>query len=165
MLPHHSDQNVNLAKKFSLAEKILLGIGYYGLVITGAYGIYVQSITWGLLYTGFVTLGLFVFLGYCVCAYCPYIYPEYSDCLFLPFGTLVRKLYKFRPGPISIVDKVGFLIIMAGVVVIPQYWLLKNYTIFAIFWIFCLPTYAGLILYECRRCQHFECLFNRAKRE
>ncbi|KPJ56202.1 MAG: hypothetical protein AMJ42_05610 [Deltaproteobacteria bacterium DG_8] len=164
MSTQNTQQNVTAAMKFSLTEKVLMGIGYYGLVITGAYGIYLQSIIWGLFYTGFLIFGFFVFLGYCVCSYCPYIYPEYSDCLFPPFGALIKKLYKFRSGPISIVDKIGFLIMMIGVVVIPQYWLLKNYTILAIFWIFCLPTYVGLIFYECRRCQHFDCLFNIAKR-
>ena len=165
MSSQNSQQNVTEAMKFSLTEKVLLGIGYYGLFIIGAYSIYIQSIIWGLFYTCFIIFGLFVSFGYCVCAYCPYIYPEYSDCLFPPLGMLVRKVYKFRSGRISIVDKIIFLIMMVGTVIIPQYWLLRNYTLLVIFWIFCLPSYTGLILYECKRCQHFGCLFNRAKRD
>ena len=160
----NSQQNTAVRMKFSLAEKILMGLGYYATVITGIYGTYLESITWGVAYTVFVIFGFSVLLGYCVCSYCPYIFPEYSDCLFPPFGRVVRKLYKFQPGPISSMDKTGFLIMMVGVVLIPQYCLLKNYTLLIIFWLFCLPTYAGLILYECKRCRHFDCIFNRAER-
>lgn len=164
MSSHHSQECFNSSKKFSLSEKILMGAGFYASVVTGAYGICAQSIAWGLLYISFIIFGMFILLGYCVCAYCPYIHPGYSDCLFPPFGTVVRKLYKFRPGPISTLDKIGSLIMMVGVIAYPQYWLFKNYTILIIFWIFCLPTLMGFVFYECRRCQHHDCLFNRARR-
>jgi hypothetical protein len=156
-------KTVTLAKKFSLAEKILMGIGFYGFVIIGGYGIYAESILWGLIYTGFLVFGFIVLIGYCVCAYCPYIYPDYSDCLFVPFGSLFRKLYKFRQGPMTALDKIGLFIMMSGAVIIPQFWLFKDLFLFTVFWIVCLPTIAGFILYECRKCQHTECLFNRAK--
>ena len=154
----------NSSKTFSRYEKILMGGGFYASVITGAYAIYVQSVTWGTAYIMFLIFGSFVSLGYCVCAYCPYIFPDYSDCLFPPFGTVVRKLYKFRPGPIRVMDKIGFLTMMVGVITIPQYWLLKRPIILIVFWMFCLPTLMGFVFYECRRCQHHDCLFNRAKR-
>lgn len=152
------------SKQFSLYEKILMGGGFYACVIIGAYGIFLHSMTWGIAYIAFLLFGSFVSLGYCVCAYCPYIFPDYSDCLFPPFGTVVRKLYRFRPGPIRAMDKIGFLIMMVGVIAIPQYWLLKRPTLLMVFWICCLPTLLGFVFYECRRCQHYDCLFNRAKR-
>lgn len=154
--------NVNLAERFSLFEKILMRMGFYGFIIIGAYGIYSESVPWGLLYTVFVIFGLSVLLSYCLCAHCPYPY-KYSDCLFMPLA-LINK-YKFRSRPMSTLDKIGFIVMMVGVVVIPQYWLLKNSTILIIFWIFYLPTFAGFLFYECRRCRHFDCPFNLARKE
>ena len=163
MVTQHPRRNVNLADRFSLVEKILMRIGFYGVLIIGAYGIYLESITVGLIYTAFVIFGLSVLLSYCLCSHCPYPY-KYSDCLFVP-ARLVKKSYKFRSGPMSILDKIGFIVMMVGVVVIPQYWLLENYAILIIFWVFCLPTFAGFVFYECRRCRHFGCPFNLVREE
>ncbi len=35
-----NNENVNQIEKFSLFEKILMGIGFYGFIITGLCGIY-----------------------------------------------------------------------------------------------------------------------------
>jgi hypothetical protein len=163
MVFQHPRRNVNLADRFSLVEKILMRIGFCGVLIIGACGIYLESITFGLIYTAFIFFGQSVLLSYCLCAHCPYPH-EYSDCLFAP-ARLVKKSYKFRAGPLSVLDKIGFIVMIVGVVVIPQYWLLKNYAILAIFWVFCLPTYAGLIFYECKRCRHFCCPLNQVREE
>jgi len=47
MVAQDSQQYVNLIERFSLLEKILMRIGFYGFIIIGAYGIYSVSITWG----------------------------------------------------------------------------------------------------------------------
>ncbi len=163
MVEQHSKKNAHLIDGFSLVEKILMRIGFYGFIVTGAYGIYSVSLLWGLIYTGFVLLGLGFILLYCLCSHCPYPY-EYSDCLFLPFN-LIKKLYKFRSEKMSLLDKIGFLIVMGGLVIIPQYWLLMNVTVLIIFWIFCLPTLVRLLFCLCKRCRHFDCPFNRANKE
>ncbi|MBN2030509.1 hypothetical protein JW824_09715 [bacterium] len=155
--------DTHLVDGFSLIEKILMRMGFYGFIFIGAYGIYSATLLWGLLYTGFVLFGLgFVFL-YCLCAHCPYPY-EYSDCLFLPAG-LIKKLYKSRSEQMHILDKVGFLMVMGGLVIIPQYWLLKRDMLLILFWIFCLPTLARLLFYLCKRCRHFNCPLNRVVQE
>jgi hypothetical protein len=163
MVSQHPRRNVSLADRFSLVEKILMRIGFSGVLIIGACGIYLENITLGIIYTAFIIFGQSVLLSYCLCSHCPYP-NKYSDCLFVP-ARLIKKSYKFRSGPMSILEKIGFIIMIVGVVVIPQYWLLKNYVILAIFWVFCLPTYAGLVFYECKRCRHFVCPFNRVRKE
>ena len=163
MLTQNSNEHVNLIERFTLLQKILMRLGFYGFMIVGAYGVYLESILWGLIYSGFVIFGLELGFLYFLCCHCPYPY-NYSDCLFVPFW-LVKKQYKFRSAPLSILDKIGFIAIMAGFVVIPQYWLLKNYTILILFWIFCLPTLASFPFYLCRRCQHFQCPGNLVSEE
>ena len=157
-----SEQSCNnhcdLIERFKLLEKILVRIGFYGFMFVGAYGIYSKSILWGLIYTVFVILGLKFGLLYFLCSHCPYPY-KYSDCLFVPFR-LIEKQYEFRSNAMSVLDKIGFVAITAGFILIPQYWLFKNYTILILFWILCLPTLASFPFYLCRRCQHFDCPFN-----
>ena len=165
MATQNCQQNVNIAKGFSLSEKILMGLGIYGSVVIGTYGISLQSITWGLLYLGFVLFGMLVLFGYGLCSHCPYIHEEYIDCLFPPWGKIYKKLYNYRSEKLTLLDKIIFLTTMIGIPLIPQYWLLKNYTVLVIFWLFYLPTAAGFLFYECRRCQHFGCPFNKAEKE
>lgn len=163
MLTQNCRQHVNLVERFTLLQKIFMRLGFYGFMIIGAYGIYLESILWGLIYSGFVIFGIKFGLSYFLCSHCPYPY-KYSDCLFAPFWVFTKQ-YKFRSAPMSILDKTVFILAMAGFIVIPQYWLFKNYTILILFWIFCLPTIASLPFFWCRRCQHFHCCFNLVSQE
>jgi len=162
-----STQNYNqknkLIEKFSLFEKIFMRIGFYSFIIIGAYGIFSVNTLWALIYIGFVLLGLTFGLLYCLCSHCPYPY-KFSDCIFLPF-VAIKKLYNFRSESMKIWEKTGFIVTITGLVAIPQYWLLKNFTILVIFWIFCLPTLAGLIFYFCKQCHHVNCPFNLARKK
>ena len=152
------NQDIKSIDKFSLFEKIFMRIGFYGFIITGAYGIFSVNTLWAFIYIGFVLLGFAIGLLYSLCSHCPYPY-KFSDCLFLPFG-LVKKICHFRSASMNKLEKTSFIVVMIGLVAIPQYWLFKNYTILTIFWIFCLPTLAGLIFYFCKRCHHVSCPFN-----
>jgi len=161
----HCQQNKKTGAGFSLKEKILMGMGLYGSILIAACGIFLHSITWGLLYLGFVSFGMLVLFGYGLCSHCPYIYEEYSDCLFPPWGKVYRKLYKYRSSKLTSFDKIAFFITMIGIPVIPQYWLFKNHTVLVIFFLFYISTAAGFICYECRRCRHLGCPFNMVKKE
>jgi hypothetical protein len=152
------NQKVELIEKFPLFGKILMRIGFYGYIIIGAYSIFLVNTLWAFIYIGFILLGFTFGLLYCLCSHCPYPF-KYSDCLFLPSG-VVKKICKFRSEPMNILEKIGFIIVIIGSVAIPQYWLFKNYLILIIFWIFCLPTLAGLMCYLCKRCHHLSCPFN-----
>jgi hypothetical protein len=163
MLPQNCDQHVNLVESFTLLQKILMRVGFCGFMIVGAYGIYLESMLWGLIYSGFVIFGIEFGLSYFLCSHCPYPY-KHSDCLFVPFW-VITKQYKFRPAPMSILDKTAFILAMSGFIVIPQYWLLKDYTILILFWIFCLPTIASLPFFWCKRCKNFHCCFNSVSEE
>ena len=158
--PHH---HVHLVERFTLCNKILMRTGFYGFMIIGAYGIYGESILWGLIYVCFCILGLMVGLSCFLCAHCPYPY-KHSDCLFVPFWVFTKH-YTFRSAPMSGLDKTVVILSFAGFILIPQYWLAKNYTILILFWTFCLPTIASLPLFWCRRCKNFHCSFNLVNEE
>ncbi|MBN1273448.1 MAG: hypothetical protein JXB26_14365 [Candidatus Aminicenantes bacterium] len=163
MSPQNDDQNIKLIDRFSLVEKILMRIGFYGFIIVGVYGIFTVSTLWGAIYIGFILLSLSFGLLYCLCSHCPYPY-QFSTCLFLPYG-IVKKICRFRSESMNILEKIVFMVAILGLVVFPQYWLFKNYTILIIFWIFCLPTLGGLLFYFCKRCRHSCCPFNSARKK
>jgi hypothetical protein len=163
MLPKNCSQHVNLVESFTLLQKILMRLGFYGFMAIGVIGIYLESTVWALIYLGFVIFGIGFGLSFSLCSHCPYPY-KYSDCLFAPFWVFTKQ-YKYRPAPMSILDKSFFILSMAGFIVIPQYWLLKNYTILILFWIFCLPTIISFPFFWCKRCQHIHCCFNLVSEE
>jgi len=160
---HKKNQQVKLIEGFSFLQKILMRSGFYGCMMIGAYGIFVESILWGLIYVAFVILGIQFGLAYFLCSHCPYPY-WYSDCLFAPFWVFTKQ-YNFREAPMSTVDKTVFILAMAGFIIIPQYWLLNNYPLLILFWIFCLPTIASLPLFWCRRCKNFHCCLNLVSKQ
>ena len=158
----HCNQDCKLIDKFSLIQKVFMRLGLYGALIIGAYSIYVQSFMWGIIYTIFIILGIFPFLA-CFCSHRPYPY-EYSDCLFSPHE-VVKSIFKYRPGPMNIIEKVVIILITAGLILIPQYWLFKNYTLLIIFWLFCALMVIPAPLYFCKRCRYFHCPLNMTKKE
>jgi len=154
-----SKNDPRLIETFSLAEKILMRLGFYGLMVIGAYGIFLEDILWGFIYSVFVVLGLNFGLSHFLCRHCPYPY-HHSDCLFVPFRVIKRQ-HAPSSAPMGLRDKIGFLAVMAGFILIPQYWLWRNVGVLIAFWIVCLPTIAAFVFHFCRRCQHFECPLNR----
>ena len=165
MSTQHCQKNETILKGFSLTEKILMGTGVYATIIAGAWGISLESVSWALVYLGFVLFSMAVLIGYANCTHCPYIWEEYTDCLFPPWGKLYRKIFKYRPGNFTRLDYVFFFIFFLGMPLFPQYWLLKNYYALVIFWLIYIPIALGFALHACRVCQHTVCPWNRAKKE
>jgi hypothetical protein len=158
MRSQNSGCGVPLISQFAFAEKILISVGFYAFMVVGALGIYMKSVAWGILYTGFAVFGLLFVVLYALCSHCPYPH-IYSECLFLPHGW-IRKWVRYRPTPMSLSDKTGFVLITVGLVAIPQYWLAGNGTLLILFWVVCLPVLAVFPFHYCKRCRHFGCPFN-----
>jgi len=156
------NRNANLIETFSFTEKFIFRAGFSSVFVIALYGIYLESITWGLIYAIYLFLVLIVILG-CFCAYCPYPY-RYSDCLLLPYG-LIKKLFKARPGPISTLEKSVLIVTMIGMIAIPQYWLFKNLTLLIMFWILFILISVPFPFYICKRCQNYNCPQNYARKE
>ncbi len=160
MSNQHGMENGVITHRFSVMEKIFMGTLIYGAVAVGMYGIYLQSPLWALIYFVFVNFAMLFMFGYGLCSHCPYIFEEYKDCLFPPWGQIYHKIFKYRPGPLNLFDRLCFFGTLIGILVIPLYWLVGNLPVLAIFLIFYGATVSGFVLYECRRCQHIFCPFN-----
>ena len=152
-----------IAQGFSIKEKVFMGGAIYASVLAAAWGISLESVPWAIAYLCFVLFSMVVLIGYANCTHCPYIWEEYKDCLFPPWGKIYRKLFKYRPGKFTPLDYVFFFIFFLGIPLIPQYWLFKNYHALILFWVLYIPTALGFALHACRECQHTVCPFNRSK--
>jgi len=149
-----------LHDSFSRVEKLLLPTPWYIFVFIGFFAIFRESIVWGIVYFLFCNLAYFFGILYTLCAHCPYPY-KFSDCLFFPHE-LIKRLYKHRPTPLTTLDRIGLSVSLFGMVLFPQYWLLNDYTLLILFWVFCIPAWASLPLYLCRRCRNGACPINLA---
>ncbi len=156
-------QSIKLHDKFSLIEKALLPTGWYIFVFIGFYAILSESIKWGIAYLLFCNVGFFFGTLSTLCARCPYPY-EYSDCLFFPHR-FIKKLFRYRPEPMTRFDKIVLSTSLLGMVIFPQYWQVKNITLLILFWVFCIPAWASLFFYLCKRCRNYACPINQAKQE
>ena len=160
MMNDQNRQHGDFIEKFSLCEKIFLRIVFYGVIIIGAYGIYSESRVWGFLYLGFLLAGTIILL-FSLCSHCPYPH-KYSECLIIS-PWVMKKISKFNPEPMSSVKKTGSLIMLGGMIIIPQFWLGKNITLLVLFWLFCVPAFIIFPLYFCKRCRHVHCPYNMRK--
>jgi len=147
-----------LIDRFSLLEKILMRIALFGFVIIGASAIFSASIVWGIIYLAFVTFGGFIVASYLFCPHCPYPF-TYQTCQFFPAG-IIKVLGRYRPEPMNKIEKAGAFSWLAGLIFIPQFWLLHNYILFIIFWGLALPLLVRFRAYICKRCRHFFCPLN-----
>lgn len=163
MFSRQCQKETKLHDGFSVLEKILLAGPWYIFVFIGAYAIFIENIIWGIVFFAFCNVAFFFGTLYTLCAHCPYPY-EHSDCLFFSYR-IIRKLYKHRPEPLTAFDKIVLCVSLLGMVISPQYWLLKDHTLFVLFWIFCIPAWGSLPLYLCKRCRNHECPINRARKE
>ena len=153
-----NNEDCTLINRFSLPEKILMRLAFYGFIIIGAYAIFSASILWGAIYTAFVIFGAMLVAWHLFCPHCPYPF-KYETCLFFPAGKI--KLFgSFRSEPMNMMEKVGAFAWFAGLIVIPQYLLFQNYILLIIFWVLALPLLARFRIYICKRCRHFFCPLN-----
>ena len=147
---------------FSLTEKILLRIGWYGFLVVGTYAIYKQDPLWAWIYAAYAILGFALLVLPSLCAHCPYPY-EFSTCLFLP-PALLRRYYPYRGPGMSITGKVVALSTMTGMVLLPNFWLIHDIGLAVLFWLLALPMLAIFPLHYCARCRHFSCPLNKAQK-
>lgn len=153
---HHT---CNLIDQFSLKERVIMRTAWAGFTAIGVWGIYRQDPLWSLLYLIYVLAGFGLVVLPGLCAHCPYP-SQFSTCLFLPPG-LVQRFYPYRGPRMSPLGKVAVLVVMAGMVVFPQFWLIHDPAVLALFWLTALPVIATFPLHYCRRCRHRGCPMNR----
>jgi hypothetical protein len=155
-------QEYPLINRFSPFEIILMRILFYGFIIIGIYGLYPVNTLLGLIYTGFVIIGLLLILIRFLCVFCPYP-AQHNCCLFFPYR-LVQRIAPYRGKHMDRIGKAGFPFFMGAFMVIPQLWLWQRPILLGIFWILCLPFLILFMFHYCRHCRHFYCPFNSARK-
>jgi hypothetical protein len=125
----------------------------------GTWGIYLKSPLWSLFYLLYSIGGFTLVILPGLCAHCPYPY-RFSTCLFFPLG-LLKRYYPYKGPRMSRAEKIFVAVVMAGIFIFPQFWLLRQPGTLAVFWLLALPVLIVFPLYYCRRCRHVGCPMNR----
>jgi hypothetical protein len=144
---------------FPWYHKLLMRICLYGFMLTGEYAVLRLSFFWGLMYIAFLVLAGLIIL-YCFCGHCPYP-REHHTCLMLPWQVVTP----FSHAPARKMNRAeitAFIVVLAGVIAFPQYWLWQQPRLLALYLILFLPACIAFPLYYCRRCLHHDCPFNRS---
>lgn len=150
----------NLIDRFSIRERIVLRLGWYGFMAVGTYGIFKQSPGWAAVYLLYSVLSFALVVLPGLCAHCPYP-SRYGTCLFLP-PKLVNRFYPYKGPHMRTVSKITVPIAMAGMVILPNIWLIWDLPLLLLFWLPVLPFVAVFPMHYCRRCRHFDCPLNKA---
>ncbi len=154
-------QNNELIDKFTLPQKFLMGLLFWSILIIGVYSIFVEDFFWGVVYSIYLFVFPFNLLGFAFCSHCPYPC-EHSTCLFLPYQ-LPKKVYKYKPTPMTTLDKTVTLISFLPISIVPLLWLYKSTYLLVPFIIANVALYAGFFFYFCKRCRNYACPINRVK--
>ena len=150
-----------LIDRFSLKERAIMRIGWYGFMAVGTIGIYKQSPVWAMLYVAYSLLSFALVILPALCSHCPYP-SKHGTCLFLPPG-LLNRFYPYKGPQMSLAGKFAVFITMAGIVILPHFWLIKDLPMLLLFWCFGLPTLMAFPLHYCKHCRHFDCPMNKAE--
>ncbi len=146
--------------KFSIKEKLYAQLSFNGGVIIGAYGLLQHSNTLAVIYLLYSYVGILLLMRYTVCPRCPHLHVA-GDCLQLHPSLTKRIIAPNRKGPLNIYEKLLFVIVLYGILIIPIYWIASNLVILILFLLF----YGGMLLslwfYFCRDCKNTICIQNR----
>ncbi len=154
------NRTCNLIDRFSLPERIVIRLGWYGFMAVGTYGMFKQSPGWAAVYLLYSILGFALIVLPGLCAHCPYP-SRYGTCLFLP-PKLVSRYYPYKGPRMHPVSKIAVPIAMLGIVLLPNIWLVSDPPLLILFWLLGLPTLAVFPMHYCRRCRHVGCPLNKA---
>lgn len=147
---------------FSLKERIICRIGFYGFMAIGTYGMYKQSPLWAMIYVLVALLGFTAVILPSLCVHCPYP-SKHNTCLFLP-PALLNRFYPYKKPPMSLFKKIATFTVFAIFLIMPQPWLFNDLPMLGLFWLLCLPLLAVFPAYYCKRCRHIECPLNKVSR-
>ena len=143
-------------QEFTLGQKVGMRACLYGFFAVGIIGVLLESLLWGLLYLAFIGIMGWVVLN-CFCSHCPYPYQS-KTCLGMPYR--IVTLFKHKDRKLSLLEKVAFIGVLTGAMLLPQYFLYQRPPLLILYWTFCLPTCILFPAYFCRHCRFVNCPFN-----
>lgn len=125
-------------------------------VAVGFFSMVAESMTLGLVYLGVAALSVPV-IAYSFCTKCC----QKNSCWHVLPGIIAGRMPP-RTGAYSLWDILGFVLPAAILVLMPQTWLLKDMTLFVVFWLFVAVAGAEISLFVCRACSNKACPLNKS---
>ena len=150
----------NLIDRFSIFERIVMRLGWFGFMAVGTYGIFKQSPGWAAIYVAYSVLSFALVVLPGLCTHCPFPF-KYGTCLFLPPG-LINRFYPYKGPRMHAASKIAVPIVLVVMALLPNIWLVSDPPLLMLFWLLGLPTLAVFPMHYCRRCRHFDCPLNKA---
>lgn len=150
-------ENKKTICSFSLKEKIYAQISFHGGVLTGTYGLSLVSTGLGIAYFLYAYIGILSLMRFTVCPRCPHLHVA-NDCLQLHPSITKIIISPNRKGALNIFEKILFIMVYYGILILPIYWLASNTIILVLFLLF----YGGLLLtmhlHFCKNCENEVCI-------
>jgi hypothetical protein len=133
---------------------ILLSFTAIGLAV---YQLFVSSLLLGFLFLFcFIISWLNTFYHYC--RKCPHT--NNGSCRHVIFGWITSKLFKpVPPSPYLFKEKFAQYINVFIYVLAPQYWLFKNTSLFAMYWVLMIISIILQFTSVCRKCENAYCSY------
>ena len=145
---------------FSLKEKLYAQFTFNAGVLTGAYGLFLNSTALGIAYLLYSYIGIVLLMRYTVCPRCPHLHVA-NDCLQLHPSITKIIISPNRKEELNIIEKILFFLVLYGILLLPIYWIASNTIILVLFLLF----YGGLLLtmhlHFCPNCENRSCIQNR----
>ena len=147
---------------FTLKEKIYAQFTFNAGVLTGAYGLFLNNTILGISYLLYSYIGIVLLMRYTVCPRCPHLHVA-NDCVQLHPSITKIIISPKRKGPLNMFEKILFIMVLYGILILPIYWIYSNTIILVLFLLFYGGQLLGLHLHFCRDCQNRSCIQNRNK--
>lgn len=154
--------DINSICAFTLKEKIYAQFTFNAGVLTGAYGLFLNNTILGISYLLYSYIGIVLLMRYTVCPRCPHLHVA-NDCVQLHPSITKIIISPKRKGPLNIFEKILFIMVLYGILILPIYWIYSNTIILVLFLLFYGGQLLGLHLHFCRDCQNRSCIQNRNK--
>lgn len=156
-------ENQHSIGTFTFKEKIFAQLTYNAGVIIAAYGLYLNSISLGIVYLIGAYVGIFLLVRYTICPRCPHLHVA-NDCVNLPAPIMKKIVSPNRKGSLTIFEKSLFLIALYGTFIFPIYWLTSNIIILILFLILYGSHLLSLKMHLCKDCANKVCIQNKSKK-
>ncbi len=145
---------------FTFGEKVYAQFTFNAGVIVGVYGLFLNNTSLGIAYLLYSYIGILLLIRYTVCPRCPHLHMA-NDCVQMPASIMKRIISSQRTGELNRYEKILFVMVLYGILVLPIYWLVAKPVLLVLFLGFFGSHLLGLHLHFCPNCQNKSCIQNR----
>ena len=122
-------------------------------LLIGAYSIIINNLLFGVIYLMLIPAS-FLLISYSYCTKCPC---RLSNCGHYILGQLTRLFSARKDAKYNFFDYMGMVLPFLFLIVLPQYYLLKNIIMLIIFWILFFVAAVEILFFVCKSCDNYKC--------